>query len=190
MSHLSQLAQTRGSLPFAEVECTLRADRRKYCDALTKTEFTLYAWGDTWTSSRLVNALDIDSLVVFTHRQQLSDAMLVMAHRVPWRELVIAPAALPRPLIMNDVAGVAKALADEVLSLSAAARAAKRAAVARYAPFVSWTHRRSKLFETLLSDVYLRASLNFTKAELMGVLPEIELPVERRAREAAAEREA
>ena len=87
---------------------------------------SLYAWGDTWTSSRLVNAMDAGSLVVFTNKKQLAESALVFAHRVPWDQFVVFPPKLPYPLLKGDREAVADVLARDVLALSEAARAAKR----------------------------------------------------------------
>lgn len=45
-----------------EIGCSMPFSAQKYCDALTKTRYTVYAPGDTPTGNRFADAIDYGSI--------------------------------------------------------------------------------------------------------------------------------
>ncbi len=71
----------------AEIGCLMHHESiSKYCDALHKTRFTLYAHGDVAGSSRLSDALEHGAVPVFLDENQITS--LPFQSRIPWPDLV------------------------------------------------------------------------------------------------------
>ncbi|CAD7962105.1 unnamed protein product [Amoebophrya sp. A120] len=139
----------------AEIGCLMRhASTSKYCDALHKTRFTLYAHGDVAGSSRLSDALEHGTVPVFLDENQITS--LPFRARVPWADLaVLFPATERRGIKDPDscdrdhLANLLLRVAEEV---SGQRLADYQTALKQYRPFLSWTAPDSQVFEMYLQE--------------------------------------
>ena len=117
--------------------------------------------------ANLMDAIDAGSLPVFTDVEQVSEERLVFPFRIPWHEFALA---LPQPPTA-DTAGTASMLRN-IASMPVPERERRKARMRKYAPYVSWTHPESRMFEMFVTELHLRVNLNYTAEGTAGILPE------------------
>ncbi|CAD7924514.1 unnamed protein product [Amoebophrya sp. A120] len=139
------------SATTSEIACTMGRSTKKYCDALTKTRFTLYASGDTPSSNRLADAIEYGSVPVFLQKNQTT--LLPFRSRIPWDKLAVVFPTLEEDEESCDREHLAAVLARVAHTVRGPLLAAYEKKIEEYRPYLSWTAPKSKVFEMLLMEV-------------------------------------
>mmetsp|Transcript_19294 Transcript_19294/g.48261 ORF Transcript_19294/g.48261 Transcript_19294/m.48261 type:complete len:734 (+) Transcript_19294:3508-5709(+) len=148
-----------------QIGCTMRKSASKYCDAVEKARYTLYASGDSPSSSRLADAIEYGSVPVFLQKAQLK--VLPFCSRIPWGEFsVLFPVDgegqmghfdasnwgiatwgmmnwCDRGYVAELLGRVAKLKTDEEM----------RRRMGKYRKYLSWMDEESQAFEMFLGEV-------------------------------------
>lgn len=158
-----------------EVACTMQKSKRKYCDAVRKTRFTLYAAGDTPSSNRLADAIQYGSIPVFLQKNQT--AVLPFQNRVPWQAFSVmaeleeaggagwssgssrSTARRTDSVLSSEGEGVCDRdqLAELFLRVARLDSEKMAREMAKYRRYLSWIDEDSLVFEMFLREIVVTA---------------------------------
>ena len=132
------------------VTCTLDKNNIKanfYCDSIKNTPFIIHSRGDTFGSSRLMDAITNGAIPIFTHPEQY--AILPFSRTVLWQSMSVIMRKAPSSNTTETILLIREAL-DEISNR----KEEIIENIKKYKALVTWNTEGSQVFDTYLTFFY------------------------------------